>query len=128
VYPGQFLGVLVPHRKDVEKVVQQLLNDSELAGQITNAMSRDFDSTMPVWVSTVHSSKGLEFRAVHLIAADQYAVFHEHERRVAFTAVTRAKTALTIYHEQPLHAFFASALAKPNTEKITVKRLFGKAS
>lgn len=128
VYPGQFIGVLVPHRKDIENVVQQLLSNAELAGQITNAMSRDFDPTLPVWVSTVHSAKGLEFRCIHLIAADLYAGFQEHERRVAFTAVTRAKTALTVYHDQPLHAFFASALAKPNTEKIAIKQLFGKAS
>lgn len=127
VYPGQVIGVLVPRRADVEKVVQQLLNAPGLAGQTTNGMSRDFDPTLPVWVSTVHSSKGLEFRCVHVVAADQFAEFREHERRVAFTAVTRAKTALTIYHDQPLHAFFASALAKPNAEKITVKQLFGKA-
>lgn len=128
VYPGQIIGILVPHREDVEKVVQQLHNFPGLAGKTTNAMSRDFDPTLPVWVSTVHSSKGLEFRCVHVVAADQFAEFREHERRVAFTAVTRAKTSLTIYHDQPLHAFFASALAKPNAEKITVKQLFGKAS
>lgn len=128
VYPGQIIGVLVPHRKDVGQVVELLLEADELAGQVTDAMSRDFDPTRPVWVSTVHSSKGLEFRCVHVVAADLFAGFREHERRVAFTAVTRAKTALTIYHDQALHAFFASALAKPNTEKITVKKLFGRAS
>lgn len=90
-------------------------------------MSRDFDPTLPIWVSTVHSSKGLEFRCAHVVAADLFAEFHEHERRVAFTAVTRAKTALAIYHDQPLHPFFASALAKKNAEKISVKQLFGKA-
>lgn len=127
VYPGQFVGVLVPRRKDVELVVDQLRNAAELAGRVTNAMSReDFDPALPVWVSTVHSAKGLEFRCVHVVAAEMMAEFREHERRVAFTAVTRAKTALNIYHDQPLHAFFASALAKPNTEKITVKKLFGK--
>lgn len=128
VYPGQVIGVLVPYREDVEKVVQQLLHAPELVGQVTNAMSRDFDPVLPIWVSTVHSSKGLEFRCVHVISADLFAGFREHERRVAFTAVTRAKAALTIYHNKPLHAFFASALAKPNTEKISVKQLFGKAS
>lgn len=127
VYPGQNIGILVPNRKDVEQVVEQLLSSHELFGQVTNAMLESFDSTVPVWVSTVHSSKGLEFRCVHVVAADQLAKFQKHERRVVFTAVTRAKTALTIYHEQPLHPFFASALAKPCTEKITVKKLFGKA-
>lgn len=128
IYPGQAIGVLVPRRKDVEQVVQRLKGRPELTNQVTDAMSRDFDPTLPVWVCTVHSSKGLEFRCVHLVAADMLAEFREHERRVAFTAVTRAKTALAIYHDQPLHAFFASALAKPNTEKIAIKNLFGKPS
>ncbi len=127
VYPSQHIGILVPYRNNVEQVVKQLLHDNELSGRITNAMSGNFDPTLPVWVSTVHSSKGLEFRCVHVVAADQLAGFQKHERRVVFTAVTRAKTALTIYHDQPLHPFFASALAKPSTEKITVKKLFGKA-
>lgn len=127
VYPGQVIGILVPRREHIEQVVEQLITAAELAGQVTNAMSRDFDPTLPVWVSTVHSSKGLEFRCAHVVAADLFAEFHEHERRVAFMAVTRAKTALTIYHDQPLHPFFASALAKPNAEKITYKQIFGKA-
>ncbi len=128
VYPGEVIGVLVPRREDLEQIVEGLSAAPELAEQITNAMSREFDPTLPIWVSTLHSSKGLEFRCVHFMAADTVAKFREHERRLVFTGVTRAKTALTIYHDQPLHAFFASALAKPNTEKITVKKLFGKAS
>lgn len=128
VYPGQVVGVLVPHRINVEQVVEQLLDAAELTGQVTNAISGDFDPALPVWVSTVHSSKGLEFRCVHVVAADMLAGFREHERRVVFTAVTRAKTALNIYHHKPLHAFFASALAKQNSEKITVNKLFGIAS
>jgi len=128
VYPGQAIGVLVPHRTDVDQVVDQMLDAGELAGKVTNAMSRDFDPSLPVWVSTVHSAKGLEFRCAHMVAADQLADFRAHERRLVFTAVTRAKTALTIYHHKPLHAFFAAALAKPSSEKITVKKLFGKAS
>lgn len=128
VYPGQIIGVLVPWRNDVKQVVEQLSRAGELAGKVTNAMSADFDPALSVWVSTVHSAKGLEFRCVHVLGADHFADFRDHERRVAFTAITRAKTALTIYHEQPLHAFFASALAKPNVKKVTVKQLFGKQS
>lgn len=128
VYPGQIIGVLVPRREDVEAVASQLIGVDELAAKVTNAVSRDFDPALPVWVSTVHSSKGLEFRCVHVVAAETMAAFREHERRAVFTAVTRAKTSLTIYHEHPLHAFFASALAKPNTQKVTVKNLFGKKS
>ncbi|QBP74552.1 hypothetical protein E2K99_05770 [Herbaspirillum huttiense] len=127
VYPGQIIGVLVPHRKDVEYVVAELLKNLELRPHVTNAMSPDFAPELRIWVSTVHSSKGLEFRCAHIVAADDFKDFQQQERRVAFMAVTRAKTALNIYHENALHPFFASALAKPNSEKVTVKRIFGKA-
>jgi superfamily I DNA/RNA helicase len=54
------------------------------------------------------------------------ADFKKHERRVVFMAITRAKTALTIYHEHPLHPFFASAVARPNFQAVSIKNLFGK--
>jgi superfamily I DNA/RNA helicase len=128
VYPNQIIGILVPHRAQVKEVVELLLISADLAGVVTNAMDKDFDPDLSVWVSTVHSSKGLEFRCIHVVAADKFADFHEYERRVAFMAVTRAKTALTIYHEAPLHPFFSSALAKQTTDKISVKKIFGKKS
>ncbi|CAB3714299.1 ATP-binding domain-containing protein [Achromobacter kerstersii] len=130
VYPGQLIGVLVPEdRSFVATLVEQLRAVPDLADQVTNAMSRTmFDPKLPVWVSTVHSAKGLEFRSAHVIAADLFPKYQKHERRVVFMAVTRAKTALTIYHDKPLHPFFASALAKPNPTKIAVKNLFGKKS
>jgi DNA helicase IV len=126
VYPGQLVGVLVPLRNDVEGVVNQLLSAPDLTGKVSNAMATAFDPALPIWVSTVHSAKGLEFRCVHVMAAETMAKFQEHERRVTFTAVTRAKTSLTVYHHEPLHAFFAAALAKPSAQKVTVKKLFGK--
>lgn len=128
LYPNQIIGVLVPQKDYVPHVVAQLSADPMLAGRVTNAVSSSFDSTAHVWVSTVHSAKGLEFRCAHVVAADLFKKFREHERRVAFMAVTRAKTALTIYHDEPLHAFFAAALAKPNPAKVTTRNLFGKAS
>lgn len=127
VYPGQLIGVLVPNRKDVEQIVAQLSENPALAGRVTNAVSSDFNPALHVWVSTVHSAKGLEFRCAHVVAADLFSAFRDHERRVAFMAVTRAKTALTIYHDKPLHAFFSAALAKPQAKKVTVANLFGKA-
>ena len=126
IYPNQAIGILVPHRVRVKEIFEKLIMDPNLAGLVTNAMSRDFDPALPVWVSTVHSSKGLEYRCAHIVSADELSSFNEHERRVAFMAVTRAKTILDIYHLKPLHAFFASALAKPNADKISIKNLFGK--
>jgi superfamily I DNA/RNA helicase len=52
-----------------------------------------------VRVMTVASAKGSEFRAVHLLGAERYTT---NRRELAFTAVTRAKTEVTLYHVNPL--------------------------
>ena len=60
----------------------------------------------PVTISTVHGSKGLEFKNVHIPSFVQgglpsaYAntdLEREEEKRIAFVAVTRAKDRLTFY-------------------------------
>jgi len=126
-YPGEQLGVLVPRRKeDLPKVWDLLSSHPGVKDKITNAHGDEFDPAKPIWVTSVHSSKGLEFRSVHLLCADTVSKFYDHARRVAFTAVTRAKTALIIYHNEELLPFFASALAQKTTGKIPLKQLFGK--
>lgn len=127
-FPGQLIGVLTPRGEELQVIVSALSADPALSGKFTNAHARDFDSEMPIWVCKAHSAKGLEFRCVHLIAADMVARFNEYERRLAFTAVTRAKTSLVIYHQDELHAFFAAALARPPKEKIKPSMLFGNKS
>lgn len=126
-YPNAILGVLVPRKKDeFPKVWEALSGVPALKGYITNALSKDFDPACPIWVSTVHSAKGLEFRCVHLLAAETIAKFTDRSRRVAFTAVTRAKTALIIYREDDLPPLLAGALAKKSGKRIEVPNLFGK--
>lgn len=128
-FPNELIGVLTPRGYELNHILDALNSDSALAGKITNAHDqKTFDPDKPIWVSKVHSSKGLEFRCVHLISAEMVAKFHEHARRLAFTAVTRAKTSLAIYHAEELLPFFSAALAKPTKEKIKMSMLFGKKS
>ena len=76
-----------------------------LHGSISDAFPPD----KQVLVSTFHAAKGLEFRALHLAACDERKSFGNN-RRMAFTAVTRAKTALSVYHCDDLHGYFEAAL------------------
>jgi superfamily I DNA/RNA helicase len=126
-YPNQKLGVLVPRKAELAPVLRMLAAVPGLVGKITDATSRDFDPEYPVWVSTVHSAKGLEFRAVHLLTSNFIENFKAYSRRLAFTAVTRAKTALVIYFDAELPPFFAAALAAERKTKVPLSALFGKA-
>jgi superfamily I DNA/RNA helicase len=124
-YPNEILGVLAPKNDEALLVYAALLTHPHLKNKVTNAMSRDFDTTKPIWVSTIHSAKGLEFRTAHIVSADLISRFNEHSRRLAFTAITRAKTALSIYHEKDLPPFLDSALGIRNERKVEVNDLFG---
>lgn len=127
-YPNQKLGVLVPRKAELSPVMAMLRAVPALENKITAASSRDFDPALPIWVTTVHSAKGLEFRNVHLLTADLIANFNAFSRRLAFTAVTRAKTSLVIYFDDELPPFLAAALAKERKSKISLRTLLGKKS
>ena len=85
------------------------LSDS-VSVQSEDSEDRSFDPERRIVVSTLHSSKGTEFRCVHLVAADNFPYY---TREKAFTAVTRAKTTLDVYHSEPLEGALEAALATP---------------
>ncbi|SRR6266496_33149 len=109
-YPNEMLGVLVPRLKELEKVWQFI--ESSPVAKSTFKLSGDdhgpFESETPVCVSTIHSAKGLEFRALHLVSAEHIKRFPQ-QRNVAYTAITRAKTSLSIYHTGALPGYIESA-------------------
>lgn len=125
VYPNELIGVLTARSAELKLIWERMSKAPNLQGKITNTSSKDFDPSCPIWLCTVHSAKGLEFKCVHLLAADTIAKFNAHARRLAFTAVTRAKTVLVVYHHEDLLPFLASALRPGTAKKVTRSQLFG---
>ena len=113
-YPDEWIGILVSKNETVVKVANFLYQQSDLRDNVlvqsNEEESRTFDPERRIIVSTIHSSKGTEFRCVHFVAADDFPYF---TREKAFTAVTRAKTTLDVYHERPMDGALESAVAQP---------------
>ena len=111
-YPDEWIGILAS-RKETVKRVADFLYQSELRDNVLVQSSEEedrmFDPKRRIVVSTIHSSKGTEFRCVHFVAVDDFPCF---TREKAFTAVTRAKTTLDIYHEFPMNGALESAVAQ----------------
>lgn len=108
--PGDLLGVVVWRREDCNYVYERL-QESERFHNICSVFhsgvrDRQFDSNCRICIVTLQSCKGLEFRALHWLFVDEYA--HLNRER-AYTAVTRAKTSLGVYHNRPLPRFLAGA-------------------
>ncbi|MDE2792099.1 MAG: ATP-binding domain-containing protein [Paracoccaceae bacterium] len=111
-YSDEMLAVITPRVEEV-RAIAEFLEQTDLADRLCVQSREDgyqpLDESKPIWVSTVHSAKGLEFGAVHFAGADLVARFRGEQKRLAYTGVTRAKISLTVYHERPLPAYFDSA-------------------
>lgn len=113
-YPGELIGVSCPLGEDLTRVVERLRNSS-FAGRLIVQTSEDgyeaFDSGKSICACKLHSAKGLEFRAFHILAAERLKRF-PMQRELAFMGVTRAKTSLCIYHTADLPSYLEGALSK----------------
>ena len=103
-YPGESLAVLCPRREELNAVIR-LLRASPLANRCSfsdNDDSIQFSDHRPIVVCTAHLAKGLEFTCVHILGAELVENFRDKQKKLAYTAVTRAKTSLRIYHQNTL--------------------------
>lgn len=110
-YPDELLGVLCPTR-DVLAEIAPLL-ETAFPGRVTVQRAgdySDFDFERPLVVSTVNGGKGLEYRCVHIPGSHRF-YGQPKPREKVYTAVTRAKTSVAIYHSEKLMGFFEDALA-----------------
>jgi UvrD-like helicase C-terminal domain/AAA domain len=112
-YPKGMIGILTPRQEDLA-AVWQAIEDSDLAAQSIlqhgSGGHMHFDPKARICVSTIHSAKGLEFRALNIANAEGLKRFPA-QRKLSYVAVTRAKTSLTVYHQAPLPGYFKEALA-----------------
>ncbi|MBA4689572.1 MULTISPECIES: ATP-binding domain-containing protein [Pseudomonadaceae] len=126
-YPDDLIGVLAPRNEELD-IIQAGLVQAGLGGLITRANSKlHFDPTCPIWLSTLTAAKGLEFRALHIAGLDYLSRMRGVQRRLIFTGVTRAKTALTLYWQDSIPGYLESALraVSPATTVVTKQSLFG---
>jgi hypothetical protein len=112
-YPEGLLGVICPRLNEL-RMIAEALEGSGLGNQLCVQDREDgyqiIRADRPIWMSTVHSAKGLEFRALHFAGAEHVKSFRAEQKRLAYTGVTRAKTSLVVYHHNNLPGYFDAAL------------------
>lgn len=112
-YPeNDLIGVMVPKRSDLQRVWQKIAA-SDIAAFAVFQSSDDgyhaLDSSKRVIVSTIHGAKGLEYRACHLLALETIIRFPT-QKKLAYTACTRAKTSLRLYCSGTLPSYIERGL------------------
>jgi superfamily I DNA/RNA helicase len=97
------IGVLTINSDTRDQFWDRLMQRGELAGICIRQRQEEYQPFGPnsaVRIMTVASAKGSEFRAVHLLEAENY---RPGSRELAFTAVTRAKTEVILHHTKSMH-------------------------
>jgi superfamily I DNA/RNA helicase len=126
-YPDDLIGVLCPRNEELNAIAEGLIK-AGLGSSITRANSDLFDPTQPIWLSTLTAAKGLEFRAVHIAGLDFLYRTGGAQKRLIYTGITRAKTALTLYWHKSIPGYLESALltVTPSKKPVTKQNIFGK--
>ena len=126
-YPDERIGIISPSR-DSARNAWHLLRDTKFSDSVTFHGEDEvvqFSEQHRICVSSLHAAKGLEYRALHIVGCEHFAR-RPLPRFLAFTAVTRAKTALCLYHSNDLLGFLENAVAmlEPPAPLPTVHQLF----
>jgi superfamily I DNA and RNA helicase len=116
---GDRIGVITARTEDRDDIYYALESDPVLTGKSKIIRAREdradqydptFDPDVPICLLTVKGCKGLEFRAVHWLYADEISYYHNAEHY--YTVVTRAKTSLDISFTTTLPQILARAHAQ----------------
>lgn len=115
-FPDEAIGVLLP-RNNLFPEVRNFFESSDIADLVAfheQQGERQFSEEKRIYVTVIHSAKGTEFRAVHILRAELL-----RNRKLAFTAFTRAKTSLVVHYTGRISKFIEGAFAVPSTPKIS---------
>lgn len=121
-YPEELIGIVCPRQEELNQV-WSILSQSDIADdcqlqQYSGGYSA-FEPDRRVIVTSIHGAKGLEFRALHILGADWLKKFRT-QKNMAYTAVTRCKTSLRIYHENNLPGYLEKGLASLETQPVVL--------
>lgn len=127
-YPDDLIGIICPRREELLYLWSRI-QESEFALKATLQLGSEpspIEPDKPIIVTTFHGIKGLEVRSLHMAGCNLLKRF-PHNRNMAYTAVTRAKTSLSLYYDDGIHGYLEAALnsLKPPPELPDLRDAFG---
>lgn len=119
-YPEELIGIMCLSSEKVLEIWDRIRN-SEL-GKIAvvqgGGENAPFRPETRLCVSTLHSAKGLEFRAVHVLGCETLDA-SPLSLNLTYTAVTRTKTSLRMYYSHRVPGFLEQAFEDMELEHET---------
>lgn len=114
-YAGDSIGVFCGKIETLHEL-RNKFNETDLSETVSvYGVEPDarFTNGKRIHVMTLHSSKGTEFRAVHLFGIEELATRGLQRTRLSYTGVTRAKTSLNAYRSAETTVKLEHAFAEP---------------
>lgn len=108
-YPEELLAVVGARKQDLDYLRGQL-EASKLAPLILpHRSSGSDDPNQRIYVAHLREIKGLEFRTIHLALMQHIHRLRENQKRIAYTAITRAKTTVSVYFTGKIPGYLEQA-------------------
>lgn len=118
-FPGEKIGIFCGKRNTAAEVVQRFEGTEFEKYVCYHATDNDgFAGDALIHVMTMHSAKGVEFRAVHLFGIEELRQGPLSRTTLSYTAITRAKTSLNAYCSGPTNPALEEAFATPKHMEI----------
>jgi superfamily I DNA/RNA helicase len=127
-FPDDLLAVAAPRIADRD-FLRARLEESELSPLILpHRQSGSDDPNQRIYIAHLREIKGLEFRTIHLALMQHLYKLRENQKRIAFTAITRAKTTVSIYFAGGIPGYLeqAKVTIEPPKSKPPMEDLFPK--
>lgn len=124
-FPGELICIAAPRIKDRE-ALEEALAASELSDKVLpHRTSGDDDEAKQIYIAHLQEIKGLEFRAVHLAMMENVSKLGKNQKRITYTAITRAKTSLAIYFTGGIPPYLdgGRAITEPPPKKPALSEL-----
>jgi superfamily I DNA/RNA helicase len=118
-FPGEKIGIFCGRRSSA-RALKASFEGTEFENSVCCHLddADGFASDALIHLMTMHSAKGVEFRAVHLFGLEDLRSGPLSSNTLAYTAITRAKTALNAYCSGKTNAALEEAFAVPKHMEI----------
>ena len=127
-YPDDLLAVVGPRKRDRDFLREQLEASALAPLLLPHRSSGSDDPNQRIYVAHLLEIKGLEFRTIHLALMQHVHLLRENQKRITYTAITRAKTTASVYFTGRIPGYLeqAQVAVEPPKPKPLLKDLFPK--
>jgi superfamily I DNA/RNA helicase len=108
-YPDELLAVVGPRKQDRDFLREKLAGSSLAPYLLPHRMAGGDDRSQRIYIANLLEIKGLEFRTIHLALMQHLRRMREGQKRIAYTAITRGKTTVSIYYTGKIPGYLEQA-------------------